>query len=82
MTPVKIWNNMWETLSDVTIAGFSIKKVMAAIGFTLMIVLSSIYTYRENLILVLGFWQTFILILLKIRYDEKKNKLMPKKEGE
>lgn len=66
-----IWVNIWETLSDRTTAGYSIKKVMAAFAITVILVLTAIYTNATNLIVIVPMWQTFILSLVVVRTVEK-----------
>lgn len=66
-----IWVNMWETLSDRTIAGYSIKKVMAAMATTVILALTIVYTNKDNLLAVIPMWQTFILSLVVVRAVEK-----------
>ncbi|MBC7412362.1 MAG: hypothetical protein H7331_07900 [Bacteroidia bacterium] len=66
-----IWVNIWETLGDRTIAGYSIKKVMAAFAITVILVLTAIYTNSGNLLAVTAMWQTFILSLVIVRAVEK-----------
>lgn len=66
-----IWVNMWETLSDRTIAGYSIKKVMAAFAITVLLALTVIYTDKSNILAVIPMWQTFILSLVVVRAVEK-----------
>lgn len=66
-----IWVNMWETLSDRTIAGYSIKKVIAAMATTALLILTAIYTDKSNLLAVVPMWQTFILSLIVVRAVEK-----------
>lgn len=71
MNPVQIWNNMWETLSDKSIAGFSIKKVMAAMALTVLLGLTIYYTDKSNLEVITGLWQGFIIGLVVTRAVEK-----------
>lgn len=66
-----IWINIWETLSDRTIAGYSIKKVMAAFAITVILILTTIYTDKTNIIVIIPMWQGFILSLVIVRAVEK-----------
>jgi|DEB19_MinimDraft_2_1074335.scaffolds.fasta_scaffold53162_2 Sec-independent protein secretion pathway component TatC len=77
-----IWVNMWETLSDRTIAGYSIKKVMAAFAITVLLALTAIYTDKSNILAVIPMWQTFILSLVVVRAVEKVKGVSDKPETE
>lgn len=63
---------MWETLSDRTLAGYSIKKVMAAFAITVLLGLTIVYTDSTNLLAVTPMWQAFIVSLIVTRAYEKK----------
>ena len=76
-----VWINMWETLSDRTIAGYSIKKVMAAFTITVLLILTAIYTDKTNILALTPMWQTFILSLVVVRAFEKVKGVSDKPEN-
>ena len=66
-----IWQHLWEALFPTTEKGFSIKNIMAAVTHISLIVLTFKHTDNSNVVLIMGAWQSFILILIGVRAWEK-----------
>ena len=77
-----IWVNIWETLGDRTIAGYSIKKVMAIMACTTILGLTIYYTDKNNLMAIIPMWQTFIMGLVITRTFEKVKGVADKPDAE
>lgn len=78
-----IWQHLWEALFPSTDKGFSIKNIMAAVTHISLIFLTFKHTDSNNIIVVLGMWQTFLLTLVGVRaWEKSKGILTEQKESD
>lgn len=79
MTLKEIWNNGWKCLMPKSSDGFSLKNIMASATHISLLFLTFKHTDMSNLIVVIGLWQGYILILMGLRTYEKKSDILTDK---